>query len=123
MDPYGQFQMFNQQPYQYQYQRPKQEVIRVNGENGAKAYQLMPNSSILLLDETAPIVWLKTTDGAGYPTITGYTISPLESKPDTDISALETIIEKLERMIADGASKSNFTNAKQQRPNQESNRS
>lgn len=34
----------------------KQEVIRVNGRNGANAYQMAPNSSILLLDETAPVV-------------------------------------------------------------------
>ena len=34
----------------------RQEVVRVNGKNGAEAYQMAPNSSILLLDETAPIV-------------------------------------------------------------------
>lgn len=33
----------------------KYEVIRVNGENGARALQMMPNSSVLLLDDTAPI--------------------------------------------------------------------
>lgn len=57
----------------------RQEVIRVHGEEGAKAYQMAPNSSILLLDETAPIVWLKTTDGASYPTITGYKIEPISN--------------------------------------------
>ncbi len=34
----------------------RQEVVRVNGRNGANAYQMAPNSSILLLDETAPII-------------------------------------------------------------------
>ena len=58
----------------------KQEVVRVNGKNGAQAFQLPPNSSILLLDETAPIVWLKTTDGAGYPTITPYDINPHQTE-------------------------------------------
>ena len=58
----------------------KQEVIRVNGKNGAEAYQLPPNSSILLLDETAPIVWLKMTDGAGYPTLSPYDISPHQTE-------------------------------------------
>ena len=54
----------------------KSEVVRVNGQNGANAYQLASNSSILLLDETAPIIWLKTTDGAGYATVTPYKIEP-----------------------------------------------
>ena len=31
-----------------------------------------PNSSIILLDESAPLIWLKMNDGAGYPTITPY---------------------------------------------------
>ena len=42
-------------------------IVRVSGRPGAEAYQMAPNSEVLLLDETAPIVWLKTTDGAGYP--------------------------------------------------------
>lgn len=84
---------------QAQYQPPTQ-VTRVNGENGAKAYQLPPNSSILLLDESAPVVWLKTTDGAGYPTITPYDIKPVEQKKETDVySALEERITRLEAKL------------------------
>ena len=41
---------------QSQFYAQKQEVVRVNGRNGANAYQMAPNSSILLLDETAPII-------------------------------------------------------------------
>ena len=32
----------------------RSEIVKVNGENGARAYQLAPNSSALLLDESAP---------------------------------------------------------------------
>lgn len=83
----------------------RQEVITVNGKNGAEAYQMAPNSSILLLDETAPIVWLKTTDGASYPTITGYTITPIKPQvaetSDTNelFIGLEERIKKLEEII------------------------
>lgn len=77
----------------------KQEVVRVNGKNGAEAFQLPPNSSILLLDETAPIVWLKITDGAGYPTITPYDINPHQTETiqqnEIDIKPLEQRISKL----------------------------
>lgn len=85
----------------------RQEVVRVNGRNGAEAYQMPPNSSVLLLDETAPVVWLKTTDGASYPTITGYTITPLKTQEQTQqeyIDSLEERIAKLERAINNGES-------------------
>jgi hypothetical protein len=75
---------------------------------------MAPNSSILLLDETAPIIWLKTTDGASYPTVTGYTITPIEtqttSKVNTDYSALEERIAKLEEAF--NARKSDATDVK-----------
>jgi hypothetical protein len=83
----------------------RQEVITVNGRNGAEAYQMAPNSSILLLDETAPIVWLKTTDGASYPTVTGYTITPIKPKlaPTVEsnelFTSLEERIKKLEELV------------------------
>lgn len=101
--------MYN--PYQQSYYpQMRQEVIRVNGKNGADAYQLAPNSSILLLDETAPIIWLKVTDGASYPTVTGYEISPLQTQTaDTSYADLESRIAKLEEVIN---GKSNTTDVK-----------
>ena len=59
----------------------RSEIVKVNGENGARAYQLAPNSSSLLLDESAPIVWLVQSDGAGYRTITPYIITPYQAEP------------------------------------------
>jgi len=92
------------QQYQPQYNMPvsaytaKQEVIRVNGENGAKAYQMAPNSSVLLLDESMPVIWLKSTDGAGYPSITPYSITPYQAQDPVDIKTLEERISRLEEM-------------------------
>nr|DAH45762.1 MAG TPA: hypothetical protein [Caudoviricetes sp.] len=80
-------------------QLPQQQVTRVSGQNGAQAYALPPNSSALLLDDTAPIVWLKTTDGAGYPTLTPYDIVPHQISTPVDASSLEARIKKLEDMI------------------------
>lgn len=90
------------QPQQSNYFGMKQQVIRVNGKNGAEAYQLPPNSSILLLDETAPIVWLKMTDGAGYPTLTPYDIAPHQSAEQLqqiDMKSLDERIKKLEDIV------------------------
>lgn len=87
----------------------RQEIVHVNGENGARAYQLAPNSNILLLDDTAPIVWLCQTDGAGYKTVTPYTITPYQPEPVPDMKSLESRISKLEEMLN---AKSDSSNAK-----------
>ena len=57
---------------------PAYEVVKVHGREGANAFQMGPNSSILLLDENDPIVWLAKTDGAGYKTVTPFRIAPYE---------------------------------------------
>ena len=87
---------------------PRQEITRVNGENGARAYNLPANSSILLLDETAPIVWLAQTDGAGYKTVTPYTITPYQTEPTLDYNSLEARVKRLEDMF----NESNIENVK-----------
>ena len=90
-----------QQPYQ---SRPKQEVVKVNGENGARAFQMSANSSALLLDESGVIVWLVTTDGAGYKTVSPFDITPHEQAPMPDYGDLESRIKRLEEMISNGNS-------------------
>lgn len=95
-NPYQQYQQFPQ------YQQPTQkcEVIRVNGEAGARAYQMQSNSSALLLDQSAPIVWLAQTDGAGYKTVTPYSITPYQPQPEVDVNALEARIKRLEDVLS-----------------------
>ena len=117
--------MYNfQNPYQYynpyQAYTPTQatvpqrsEVVRVNGKAGAEAYQLGPNSQILLLDESAPVVWLKVTDGAGYPTVTGYNITPAKTEAEIEQSkydALEKRITDLEVAISESNHRSSESN-------------
>lgn len=93
-------------PYTGGYQQ--QNVIRVNGENGARSLQLPPNSSALVLDETAPLVWLCQSDGAGYRTVIPYKIEPY--KPVTQ----ESLEERLNRLEARCESyfRADATNAK-----------
>jgi len=88
--------------YPYYFPQQRYEIVRVNGRPGAEAFQMAPNSQTLLLDETAPIVWLKTTDGAGYPSLTAYEITPAqtpEQKDDERFSELSRRIDELEMMI------------------------
>lgn len=99
-----------QMPYQGQ-------IVRVNGRNGADAYRLAPNSSVLLLDENDPLVWLKTTDGAGYATVSPYTITPYQPAPAVDVNGLESRVKRLEEILngksddADAGAKHGKTNA------------
>ena len=85
-----------QNPYQ---QHLKQEVVKVNGENGARAFPIGANSSTLLLDTSGVIIWLVTTDGAGYKTVMPYDITPHQEAPPPDYSTLEQRISRLEGLI------------------------
>lgn len=101
------------------YQVPrKTEIIRVNGQNGAQAFQMMPNSQALLLDDTAPIVWLAQTDGAGYKTVTPYTITPYQPEPEISMKDIDARLKRIEEII-DNA-KSNTSGAKKHSNKQQS---
>lgn len=88
-----------QNNYQNVIQYPQEQVKKVNGENGARAYPLGANSSALLLDECGTIVWLKTTDSASYATVTPYDITPHQVAKQPDYSTLESRIKRLEEII------------------------
>lgn len=95
--------------------KQEEHTVKVNGRPGAEAYQLSPNSDKLLLDSTAPIVWLVQTDGAGYKTVTPYDISPHEEKKPEDVyKSLEERISKLEEKL-NGNEQSNTSSAKQRK--------
>lgn len=50
-------------------QEQPQNLIRVNGIDGAKAYQMPANSTVSLFDSNEDIMYIKNTDGAGFPSI------------------------------------------------------
>ena len=95
-----------QMPYSYQnmyqtFNQPhtNQQIIRVHGRNGADTFQMTPNSSALLLDESDPIVYLAQTDGAGYKTISAYDISPHKEMSVANVQDLEQRISRLEAKL------------------------
>lgn len=80
---------------------PHYEIPQVNGEAGAKSFQMAPNSSNLLLDQTVSnLVWLVQTDSAGYLTATPWDIFPHQVKPQVDVNSLEQRVKNLEDMYA-----------------------
>lgn len=94
------------------YYAPRYEVIRVNGEASARNFKMAPNSTVLLLDETAPLVWFAQTDGAGYLTVTPYDITPHQTHPPVDVDNLAQRVAQLEEIIN---AKSNISATKQSR--------
>lgn len=98
----------------------RQEIIKVNGREGANAYPLnTPNSSVMMLDINQPILYVKISDGAGYCNITTYSISPLEQeagKPTINTDELEKRIARLEELYESYSV--NVTELRQQKPTQ-----
>ena len=56
-----------------------QELIRVTGIDGAKAYQMPPNSVVPLFDANNDIMYIKSTDGAGFPSIRAFSFAPIDT--------------------------------------------
>ena len=63
----GMYNAFNQ-PYNA-FNQQTQQLVRVNGIEGARAYQLSANSTVALFDNNEDVMYIKTTDGAGFPII------------------------------------------------------
>lgn len=89
-------------------QEPSIKVPRVHGENGAKAYSLPPDFSILLMDETDSIIWAKMTDAAGYPTLKGFRIvlmDDAEMKEETPVyvttKEFDKLADKVNKLVKD----------------------
>ena len=101
--------MFN--PYQ-NYQNypnilPPQQIIQVNGKASVDTIQLSPNSSILLMDTSAPIVWMCVSDGIGKVTATPYDIKIHYDEPPVNVNDLESRLSRLENIIVGMEEKSN----------------
>lgn len=103
------FQNFNpygMMPMPYQAPRPalpQQQVVTVSGPDSLGQIQMGPNSSMLVMDQTAPVVYLCQSDGVGKVTATAYDISPhkdaakiQQENMDARIAALEAAVKRLE---------------------------
>ena len=83
-----------QQPYQT-FQNPyamnmtpqtPTTLTRVTGIDGAKAYQMTPNSTVALFDNNEDVMYIKTTDGAGFPTIRTFGFSEITTNNQQSIA-------------------------------------
>lgn len=62
---FGNYNPYMPRPFTMDPQRNQMQLIRVTGMEGAKAYQMPPNSVVPLFDADNDIMYVKSTDGAG----------------------------------------------------------
>ena len=87
------------QPMQTSTILPAQQIIQVNGKASVDTIQLAPNSSILVMDTSAPIVWMCVSDGIGKVTATPYDITIHKDAPPIDVSTIEQRLSEVERTL------------------------
>lgn len=95
--------------FQPQYPRPStSNIIWAQGDAGAKAHQLPPSSSAIILDSESKRFFIKTTDAAGIPSLKTYDFKEsaepcnqvnVVTPTQEDISNLKTEIESMKKTI------------------------
>ncbi len=100
-------QMVQNQPQQ----QNNSNLIWVQGEAGAKSYLVAPNNTVALWDSEAPVIYLKSTDISGMPSmkIIDYTVreqaqaqKPIATAPEyATQDELKAFEEKITKQIED----------------------
>lgn len=98
-NPYQpQFSMY--QPTQMQQNiLPQQQIMQTNGKPTFDTFRMSPNSSILIADTSAPIVWRCTSDGLGNVTSEAFDITPHKDAPTLDVASITAILSEMNTRI------------------------
>lgn len=78
-------------------------LIRVTGIDGAKAFQMPANSSVALFDGDNDLMYIKSTDGAGFPTIRTFKfeeVSPTQMSGTSDYMTRQEVEEYVKQLIS-----------------------
>ena len=91
-------------PYYNSYFQPqRQELIKVNGLEGAKNYPLSPGSTVALFDADSDTMFIKSMDAGGFPSIRTFSFMETTSKPtdstEIRLSAMEAEIAQLKEAL------------------------
>ena len=78
---------------------PQQQVLQANGKASVDHIRLAPNSSVFVLDTTAPIIWLCISDSLGNVSSTPYDIKAHEEPIPCENRGLEERLAALEESI------------------------
>lgn len=98
---------------------PTMQLIRVNGMDGAKAYQMPPNSAVALFDANNDVFYVKSTDGAGFGSIRAFAFMPVpDAQPQMQQASPEYVtraeFDELKGMVLNNGKQPVRANRKQQ---------
>ena len=79
---------------------PPQQVLQANGKASINALRMSPNSSVLIMDTTAPLVWLCTSDSLGNVTSIPYDITAHKDTPTPDVNSFESRLVAVENSVS-----------------------
>lgn len=90
----------------YQYMQPtvlpQQQILQANGKASIDALRLAPNSSVLIADQTAPIIWKCVSDSLGNVSATAYDVIPRKTESEIEkenlMNTLKDIADRLTRL-------------------------
>lgn len=74
---------------QNQPQQVNQGLLWVQGEAGAKSYLVAPNTTVLLMDSESQRFYLKSTDGAGMPSMRMFEYSEVSQNAPQGLNSNE----------------------------------
>lgn len=77
-------------------------LTRVTGIDGARAYQMPPNSTAALFDGGQDLMYIKSTDGAGFPTIRIFAFRPVEETPESGYATKADLQALREELMGNG---------------------
>ena len=87
-----QYQPQAAQPMQQTHQPVNQGLLWVQGEAGAKSYLVAPNTTVLLMDSENQRFYIKSTDGAGMPSMRTFEYSEI----NTNVHPVPAPVENLD---------------------------
>lgn len=94
-------------------------VDQVDGEQGARDFQLPPNSEKLVLDKSGQMIWLIKTDNYGMKSLVSpYDITPHRTQEMTQYEDLSARMARLEDALHEFLTPSNTTAATGAKPNE-----
>ena len=97
--------MYN--PYQQQFSMyqnpqnilPQQQIMQSNGKPTFDTFRMSPNSSILIADTSAPVVWKCVSDGLGNVTSEAFDITPHKEESALDAVSVTAILTEMNERI------------------------
>lgn len=83
----------------YQYQQPVQQNQQtglnwIQGEQAAKSYLVAPNSTVVLFDSESQVIYLKSADASGMPSIKVLDYTIRETGRNAPVSPVDTSSDK-----------------------------